>query len=293
MSFLDPVDRRARLAVAFAFTVGLFGVQGIAAIAANSLALFAEAFHVLIDAVALGIALGTVWLAARPPKDRWTFGLLRLEILATVVNVGLLLIVATVVVIEGLRRLTEPAPVNSALVLPVATAGLVVNLLALALLRDPGSSLVVRAAFLEVASDLIGAAAVIISALVAIGFRAPGADTVAAILVVGLIVPRAWSLLREALDVLLEATPRGVDIETVRRHVLECGGVKDVHDLHVWTITSGVNVLSAHVVLDRGTDASRVLDDLERCLRGDFDIEHSTFQLEGENRQPIERGTHE
>src|SRR5256712_472189 len=118
------------------------------------------------------------------------------------------------------------------------------------------------------------------------------ADTLAAFLIVVLIVPRAVSLLREALNVLLEATPAGVELDVLREHVLGCSGVKDIHDLHVWTITSGVNVISAHVVVHRGADPSAVLDDLETCLRGDFDIEHSTFQLENEDRQRLERAGH-
>jgi cobalt-zinc-cadmium efflux system protein len=150
----------------------------------------------------------------------------------------------------------------------------------------------VRAAYLDVLSDVISSGAVVASAIATIAFDGRLADTLAAFLVVALIIPRAVSLLREAVDVLLEATPRGVDAELLRRHVLECVGVRDVHDLHVWTITSGVNVLSAHVVVDRSADPSSVLDDLETCLRGDFDIEHSTIQLESEDRQRLERAAH-
>ena len=286
------LDKRARLLIALALAVALFTAAAIGSALANSLALLAEAFHVLIDVVALAIAALAVWLAARPATERRTFGLLRLEILATVLNTTLLLVAASVVLVEGIRRFSEPVAVNSALVLPIAAAGLVVNVISLALLRDPERSLLVRAAYLDVLSDLAGSAAVVVSALATIFFQRLIADTLAAFLVVALIVPRAWALLREALDVLLEATPRDVDLEIVRRHVLDCGGVKDVHDLHVWTITSGMNVISAHVVLHRGSEPGRVLDDLETCLRGDFDIEHSTFQLETEDRQRIERATH-
>ena len=233
-----------------------------------------------------------MWLAARPTTERRTYGLLRLEILATVLNTVLLLVVAIVVLLEGIRRFSEPFAVDSRLVIPVASLGLAANVATLFLLRDPGRSLVVRAAYLDVVSDLVGSGAVLVSAIAALVFQRLFADTFAAFLVVALIVPRAWSLLREALDILLEATPRDVDLDVVRRHVLECGGVKDVHDLHVWTITSGVNVISAHVVLRAGTDPGVVLDDLETCLRGDFDIEHSTFQLESEDRQRIERASH-
>jgi cobalt-zinc-cadmium efflux system protein len=133
---------------------------------------------------------------------------------------------------------------------------------------------------------------VIVSALANILAGRQVADTLAAFLIVALIVPRSIGLLREAIDVLLEATPRNVDVDTLRQHVLGCSGVMDIHDLHVWTITSGMNVISAHVVMHSGADPSVVLDDLETCLRGDFDIEHSTFQLETEDRKRLESGTH-
>ncbi len=244
--------QRTRLLIALTLAVGLFAVEATASIFANSLALLAEAFHVLIDVVALGIAFVAVWLGSRPVTDRRTFGLLRLEILATVLNTVLLLVVAAVVLVEGVRRFSEPSPVQSGLVLLVAVVG-------------------------PLASIVAGR---------------PLADTFAAFLIVALIVPRSFSLLREAIDVLLEATPRGVNVDRLREHVLACSGVIDIHDLHVWTITSGMNVISAHVVVQSGADPSGVLDDLETCLRGDFDIEHSTFQLETEDRKRLESGTH-
>jgi len=284
---------RARLLAALTLTALVFVIEATASVFANSLALLAESFHVLIDVVGLAIAVGALWLGARPATERRTFGLLRLEILATVLNTVLLLVVASVVLIEGLRRFSEPVVVASRLVLVVASIGLAANVISVFLLRNAHRSLVVRAAYLDVVTDVIGSAAVVVSALATIVFNRLLADTVAAFLVVALIVPRAWSLLREALDVLLEATPRDVNIETVRRHVVECAGVKDVHDLHVWTITSGVNVISAHVVVERDAEAGAVLSDLEACLRGDFDIAHSTFQLETEDRRRIEHASHQ
>ncbi len=281
-----------RLLIALGLAGIAFVVEAITAIAANSLALLAESFHVLIDVVALAVALVAVWLAARPTDGRRTFGLLRLEILATVLNTVLLLVVASVVLIEGLRRFAEPTEVRSGLVLGAALVGLASNAISVVLLRDQQASLPVRAAYLDVVSDLVGSAAVIVSALATLLIGRPLADTLAAFLVVALIVPRAVSLLREAIDVLLEATPRGVQLDVLRDHVLGCSGVKDIHDLHVWTITSGVNVISAHVVVHRGAEPTAVLDALETCLRGDFDIEHSTFQLESEDRQRLERAGH-
>ncbi|MGH2471363.1 MAG: cation diffusion facilitator family transporter [Candidatus Limnocylindria bacterium] len=284
--------QRSRLLIALAIAVLVFVVEAIASIFANSLALLAEAFHVLIDVVALGIAFVAVWLGSRPVTDRRTFGLLRLEILATVLNTVLLLVVATVVLVEGVRRFSEPSHVESGLVLAVATIGLLSNGVSVYLLRDPHASLAVRAAYLDVLADVVASVAVIISALANIFAGLQLGDTLAAFLIVALIVPRSIGLLREAIDVLLEATPRNVDVETLREHVLACSGVMDIHDLHVWTITSGMNVISAHVVMHSGADPAAVLDDLENCLRGDFDIEHSTFQLETEDRKRLESGTH-
>src|SRR2546430_1523551 len=166
--------------------------------------------------------------------------------------------------------------------------GLISNGVSIFLLRDPHASLAVRAAYLDVLADVAASVAVIISALANIVAGRQLADTFAAFLIVALIVPRSFSLLREAIDVLLEATPRDVNVDTLREHVLACSGVLDIHDLHVWTITSGVNVISAHVVGHRGANPSAVLDDLATCLRGDFDIEHSTFQLETEDRKRLE-----
>jgi cobalt-zinc-cadmium efflux system protein len=285
-------SQRSRLLLALGLAITVFAIEAVASIFANSLALLAEAFHVLIDVVALGIAFVALWLGSRPATDRRTFGLLRLEILATVLNTVLLLVVAAVVVVEGLRRFSEPSQVQSGLVLAVATVGLASNGLSIFLLRDPHASLAVRAAYLDVLADVAASVAVIISALANIVAGRQLADTFAAFLIVALIVPRSISLLREAIDVLLEATPRDVDVDTLRDHVLACSGVLDIHDLHVWTITSGVNVISAHVVVHRGADPSLVLDDLENCLRGDFDIEHSTFQLESADRRRLEEAQH-
>src|SRR2546425_3838021 len=284
--------QRRRLLIALGLAGVAFVVEAIAAVVANSLALLAESFHVLIDVVALAVALIAVWLAARPTDRRRPFGLLRLEILATVLNTVLLLVVASVVLVEGLRRFAEPTEVRSGLVLGAAIVGLASTAISVFLLRDQQASLPVRAAYLDVDSDVVGSIAVIVSALVTLVAGRQAADTLAAFLIVVLIVPRAVSLLREALNVLLEATPAGVELDVLREHVLGCSGVKDIHDLHVWTITSGVNVISAHVVVHRGADPSAVLDDLETCLRGDFDIEHSTFQLENEDRQRLERAGH-
>jgi cobalt-zinc-cadmium efflux system protein len=177
--------------------------------------------------------------------------------------------------------------------LAVAAAGLVANAASMWLLRDgQRHSLNVRGAYMEVWADLMGSVAVLAAAVVIAltGFQA--ADPIASAVIGLAILPRTWRLLREAVDVLLEAAPKGVDLDEVRRHLLETPGVTDVHDLHVWTITSGLPVLSAHVVLERGGDAGKVLDGLGDCLAGHFDIEHSTFQLEQPEHRGHEGATH-
>jgi cobalt-zinc-cadmium efflux system protein len=149
-----------------------------------------------------------------------------------------------------------------------------------------------RGAYLEVMGDLAGSAAVIAAAVVILATGWTAADALASVAIATLIVPRTWHLLREAIDVLLEATPKGVDLEEIRAHILEAPGVTDVHDLHAWTITSGLNVVSAHVVLGPGAEPAAVLDELCHCLAGDFDIEHSTFQLETADRRRLEEAHH-
>ena len=284
---------RGRLLTVFIVTLGVFVVELVGGIASNSLALIADAGHMLTDVAGIGLALLAIWFASRPANDGRTFGFLRLEILAAVVNAVLLFGVAAFVLIEAWRRLSAPPEIVSGLMLAVALLGLAANGVSLYLLRDAQRhSLNVRGAYLEVLGDFAGSVAVIVAAIVigATGWTA--ADAIASALIGLLIIPRTWRLLREAVDVLLEATPRGIDLDDVRSHILQANGVADVHDLHAWTITSGMNVVSAHVVLAHGADPPAVLDELCQCLSGDFDIEHSTFQLEAPDRRRLEEGPH-
>jgi cobalt-zinc-cadmium efflux system protein len=286
-------EHRGRLATVLAITMVVLVVEVAGAALSGSLALLADAGHVLADGTGIGLALLAVRFAARPATAQRTFGYYRLEILAAVVNAVLLFGVAGFVLVEAWRRLTEPPEVASGLMLAVAAAGLVANSVSMWLLRrGQAKSLNLRGAYLEVLGDLLGSVAVLAAAaVIAItGFQA--ADPIASALIGVLILPRTWRLLREAVDVLLEAAPKGVDLAEVRRHLVETPGVRDVHDLHAWTITSGLPVLSAHVVLERGADAGRVLDGLGDCLAGHFDIEHSTFQLEQPEHRGHEGATH-
>jgi cobalt-zinc-cadmium efflux system protein len=245
------------------------------------LTLLADAGHMLMDAGGLALALLAIRFGQRPPSQARTFGYLRLEILAAAFNALLLFAVGIFVIVEAVRRLINPPQVASGIMLAFGIVALCGNACSLLVLRrGQGESLNIRGAFLEVLSDFLGAAAVIVAALVIAVTGFERADPIASLLIGVLIIPRTWQLLRQATDVLLEATPKDVDLGDVRRHMLETPGVIDVHDLHAWTITSGVNVLSAHVVVASDEPGDQVLDELGECLTDHFDIEHSTFQIE-------------
>jgi cobalt-zinc-cadmium efflux system protein len=284
---------RGRLVAVLVLTLAILGVEVVGGIAANSLALLADAGHMLTDVAGVGMALLAIWFAGRRPTSGRTFGYLRLEILAAVANAVLLFGVAAFILIEAWRRLSEPPAVASGLMLAVALVGLAANAGSLFLLRDvQRGSLNMRGAYLEVLGDFVGSAAVIVAAIVIALTGWTTADAVASALIGLLILPRTFTLLREATDVLLEATPKGVDMAHVRAHILDAPGVADCHDLHAWTITSGMNVVSAHVVLAEGANAATTLDALCACLSDDFDIEHSTFQLETADRRRREERSH-
>lgn len=286
-------SHRRTLVAVFLITLAIFVVQLVGGIVSGSLALVADAGHNFTDVAGIGLALLAISFAARPATDGRTFGYLRLEILAAVVNAVFLFAVAAYVLFEAIQRWSDPPEIASGLMLTIALVGLVANAISLWLLRDAQhESLNMRGAYLEVVGDLAGSAAVVLAAIVinVTGWRQ--ADAVASAVIGILILPRTWALLRDAIDVLMEATPRGIDLDEVRTHLLGATGVADVHDLHAWTITSGMNVVSAHVVLEPDADPPAVLDELCACLAGDFDIEHSTLQLETADRRRLEASSH-
>jgi cobalt-zinc-cadmium efflux system protein len=261
--------------------VGVLVIELVAGIAANSLALLADAAHVFADVSAMTLSYLAIRVAARPPSDTRTYGLYRLEMLAAAASAVLLLLIAAVVAVEAVRRFVEPPDVVPGIVIVVAVVALLANLASLRILSGgQRESLTMRGAYLEILGDLMGSAAVLVAGLViaVTGWRQ--ADAVASLVVAILIVPRTLLLLRDSVDVLLEATPKGVDLGDVERHILEAPGVTGVHDLHAWTITSGMNVVSAHVVLAEDAKPGDILDHLGLCLADDFDVNHSTFQLE-------------
>lgn len=290
-------SQRGRLVLVLAITVSVLIVELVGAAVTNSLALFADAGHLLTDVAGIALAVIAVSFAAKLPTLQRTYGYYRLEILAAVVNGVLLFGVALFIVISAVQRWQNPPEVEGGLMLVFASVGLVANGVALILLR-PGAkdSLNVKGAYLEVVGDLLGSVAVIVAALVITLTGWLRVDPLVSILVALLILPRTWLLLRDAIDVLLEATPRGIDLERVRAHILEVPGVISAHDLHVWTITSGMPVLSVHVVVaDHELMASgpgRILDQLAACLSDHFDVEHCTFQIEPSGHSDHEHASH-
>ena len=284
---------RDRLVAVLGLSLVILIVEAAGALASNSLALLADAGHMLTDVSGIGLALLAIWFAGRAPTNGRTFGYLRLEILAAVANAVLLFGVAAFILFEAWRRLSAPPEVASGLMLAVALLGLGANAVSLYLLRHAQQeSLNMRGAYLEVMGDFAGSAAVIVAALVIAATGWAQADVVASVVIALLILPRTFALLREATDVLLEATPKGIDMDHVRQHILDAPGVIDCHDLHAWTITSGMNVVSAHVIVTDGADPTVTLGALCECLSDDFDIEHSTFQLESADRRRLEERSH-
>lgn len=287
-----------RLRLVLALLLVILAAEVVGGLWAGSLALLADAGHLLSDAAGVALALIAVAFASRPATPERTFGFQRAEILAAVVNSVLLFGVGLGVVGFSLDRLAHPHPSDPGVMAAFGVVALVGNGLALLLLaRGAEHSLNVRGAYLEVLSDALGAAGVLVAAGVIAATGEQRADPVASLLVGLLILPRTVRLLREAVDVLLEATPRGVDLAEVREHIEQVPGVVSCHDLHVWTITSGTPVLSAHVVVEdacwEAGESPQVLDRLADCLAGHFDLEHSTFQLEQASHAAHEGALHD
>ena len=289
---------RQTLITVLALTTLVAVAEVIGAVITGSLVLFADAAHMAADAAGLGLSLLAAFVASLPATEKRTFGYARAEILAAMANALLLLAMAAFILYEAIRRLVSPSDVSSGLLIVFGVIALAANAVSLVLLRQgQAESLNLRGAFLEVASDTLGAAAVIVTGVIIATTGFTRADPIASLVVGLLILPRTWRLLRETVDVLLEASPRGMDLSEVRRHMTTLNGVRDVHELHAWTITSGLPVLSAHVVVEpEFFDDGRcftMLDRLQDCLRGHFDVEHSTFQLEPAGHAAHERPMHE
>ena len=270
---------RRPLAVALALILGLLVGEVVFGILAGSLALLADAGHMLTDAAALALALGAATFAGRPARGRWTFGFRRLEILAAHVNGITLLVVGVLIVYTAIRRLLDPPEVRGGIVLAVALAGIAVNLVATALLARPShESLNVRGAFLHLATDLAAFAGTAVAAGVILATGWDQADPVASLVVAGLIFWSSWILLRESTRILLDVAP--TEPEEVAEAMLAVPEVVEVHDLHVWTVGSGFPSVSAHVLVEPGADCHAIRLELANTLAERFGLSHSTLQVE-------------
>lgn len=286
-------DDRSRLRVVLSVTAVVLVLELVGAWLTGSLALLADAGHMATDAAAIVLALGASYVAARGGGPRSTFGLHRAEILAALLNAVVLLVVCGYLAYAGVTRLVDPQPVEAGPMVLFALVGLLANGVSLAILnRSHTDSLNMRGAVNEVFADLLGSVLAVVAGLVMLLWDLERADSVASLLIAAMILPRSLVLLRDSAAVLLEVAPKGLDLDDVRDHLLAMPGVVDVHDLHAWTITSGMPSLSAHVTVSQETlDAEgvgRILDRLSECTAEHFDVRHSTFQVE-----PVTHQDHE
>ena len=288
---------RSYLQVALGLIVGFMAAEVAVALVSGSLALLADAGHMLTDAGAIAGSIWALTLAQRPASNTWSYGLKRAEILAAAANGVTLLVVGMLVGAEAIRRLLHPPPVEGLPLVVVAAIGVAVNLVATwVLAKADRRSLNVEGAFQHILTDLYGFIGTAAAGVIVLTTGWRRADPLASLLVVALVLRAAWSLLRASGHVLLEGTPQNVDLDEVRAHLSELPEVIAVHDLHAWTLTSTLPALSAHIVvtddcLNSGTVAI-VLDHLQHCLADHFDVEHSTFQLEAATHADHEPGMH-
>lgn len=272
---------RRPLAIAFALTASFMVVEFIVGFSVNSLALISDAAHMGTDVLGLGMALTAITLANRPTTSQRTYGLYRLEVLAALANGVLLFAVAGYVLYEAVQRFTEPPQVPGVPLLIVAGIGLVINLISFRLLMAGSKeSLNLKGAYLEVLGDLLGSVGVIVAAIILVTTGWAYADPIIGVGIGLFILPRTWKLTRQALRILLEVAPPGINMEELRMAVKAVDGVVDTHDLHVWTITSGMESASGHVVVAAESDYEQVLDAVLTVLRDRYHIEHATIQCE-------------
>jgi len=290
---------RGRILLVLVLTGTVLVVEVIGAILTGSLALLADAGHMLTDAAGLVMALITATLMLRPASPARTWGWRRAEILGATAQASVLFAVGVFVLVEGVRRLFEPPEIASGLIVVFGVVGLLANAVGiLILVGNRNANLNMRAAFLEVLNDTLGSVAVIAAAVTIAVTGWAQADAIASILIALLILPRAFTLLRETVDILLEATPRDLDLPQVRQHILDLPHVRAVHDLHASQIATGLPVLTAHVVVDdecfTDSHAALMLKDLQDCVATHFpvSVEHSTFQLEPVGHRADEHTVH-
>lgn len=290
-------DHRGRLVAVLAITVTVLVIEVVGAVVSGSLALLADAGHMLTDVAGLTLGYLAAVLARRPATDARTWGYRRAEVLAAAGQAALLLAVGGYVILEGIRRLFDPPEVTSGTMIVFGVVGLVGNLVGLAILAGArGDNLNMRGAFLEVVNDALGSVAVLVAAVVIATTGWLRADAVASLVIGVLIVPRTLKLLGASVNVLMESTPPGLDMSAVRDRLTSHPHVRDVHDLHASQVATGLPVITAHVVVDDSCfhdgHLAGLLDELQACLEQDFDIEHSTIQFERTAHADHEHETH-
>ena len=288
-----PATARAAGRRALAITLALTGtftvVEVVGGLLTDSLALLADAGHMLSDSLSLGVAMFAIWLATRPTSPRRTFGYQRAEILAALFNGVTLVAISVWIFIEASMRFGDPPDVLAGPMLAVACAGLLVNLAAARILhRGAGESLNVSAAHRHVIADLLGSAGAIAAALIILATGWEYADPLVSVLIGLLILASSWTILRDSTAILLEASPRGLEVEEVGAAMASVPGVVQVHDLHVWTITSGFPALAAHVIVGTDDDCHAKRFEIERLLADRFGLEHTTLQVDHEPRELIQ-----
>jgi cobalt-zinc-cadmium efflux system protein len=285
---------RHRLLIVLAITIAFFAAELIGSYYANSLALMTDAVHILTDIAALSLTLLTLWISARPASSAKTFGYLRAEILGALFNGLLLWVLVVFVWFEAAQRLRNPPPVHSQTMMALASIGIIVN--SFSAWMTSGAShgqggragMAMRSAFLHIVSDLVGSVGVLIAGTLAwfTGWRE--ADPIVSIVIGGLIVYGSWGLIRDGVDILMESVPSHIDLDELRQDLLAVRGTEEVHDLHVWCLTSRQLALSAHAVVEGAADQDRVLGDMADLLENKFNIRHMTVQLERDNRKTSE-----
>lgn len=275
------------LTIAFLLVASFMVVEAVAGFLTGSLALLSDAGHMATDALGLGMALAAIVAGDRAPAGSGrTYGVYRLEILAALANAVLLFVVAGYVIFEAVQRIQEPSEVLAIPMLVVAVAGLAINLIGWRLLRSGAEeSINVKGAYLEVLADLAGSVGVIVAGLVMLFTGWPYADPLFATLIGLFILPRAWRLGHEALRTLVQAAPSALDLDELRSDLVSILGVVDVHDLHVWTLTSEMDVATVHLMIDDGTEPHQVLDRARSLLVDRYEIAHATLQVEPDTHQ--------
>jgi len=277
------LEARKRLRIVLFLSLAYMVAEAVGGWLANSLALLADAGHMLTDVAALALTLFAAWIGRRPSTPQRTYGYYRAEILAALANAAGLVALSAWIVVEAIGRFSHPQAVRGPAVLAVASGGLIVNLVGLRLLHATrGHSLNLRGAWIHVGADAVGSLGAILAGSLTWSLGWTWSDPAAGILIALLVVYSSWRLLLQALDVLMEGTPRGIDAESVRGALLSVPGVAAVHDLHIWTITSGMHALSAHVAVPRDEARAGLLGEIGAILSDRFGIDHVTIQVEQE-----------